>query len=42
MEYEEPEFIWDEYLEDTGATAAAPTSFRHVRTALLIVLHESL
>lgn len=27
---EELDFNWDEYLEETGATAAAHTSFKHV------------
>jgi len=28
---EEVDFNWEEYLEETGATAAPHTSFRHVR-----------
>ncbi|CAH1784251.1 unnamed protein product [Owenia fusiformis] len=28
------EFVWDEYLEDTGAIAAPPTSFKHVEDSL--------
>ncbi|NXX60849.1 SMBT1 protein, partial [Scopus umbretta] len=31
---EEMEFNWDEYLEDTGATAAPHGSFKHVDTSL--------
>ncbi|XP_010166879.1 scm-like with four MBT domains protein 1 [Antrostomus carolinensis] len=31
---EEMEFSWDEYLEDTGATAAPHGSFKHVDTSL--------
>ncbi|KAM9655200.1 scm-like with four MBT domains protein 1 isoform 2-T4 [Morphnus guianensis] len=31
---EEVEFNWDEYLEDTGATAAPHGSFKHVDTSL--------
>ncbi|XP_053890833.1 scm-like with four MBT domains protein 1 isoform X2 [Malaclemys terrapin pileata] len=31
---EEAEFNWDEYLEDTGATAAPHGSFKHVDTSL--------
>ncbi|NXP15736.1 SMBT1 protein, partial [Thinocorus orbignyianus] len=31
---EELEFNWDEYLEDTGATAAPHGSFKHVDTSL--------
>ncbi|XP_010185148.1 PREDICTED: scm-like with four MBT domains protein 1, partial [Mesitornis unicolor] len=31
---EEIEFSWDEYLEDTGATAAPHGSFKHVDTSL--------
>ncbi|NWX45566.1 SMBT1 protein, partial [Steatornis caripensis] len=31
---EEVEFSWDEYLEDTGATAAPHGSFKHVDTSL--------
>ncbi|NWI39726.1 SMBT1 protein, partial [Picathartes gymnocephalus] len=31
---EETEFNWDEYLEDTGATAAPHGSFKHVDTSL--------
>uniref|UniRef100_A0A2D4H5R0 SAM domain-containing protein n=1 Tax=Micrurus lemniscatus lemniscatus TaxID=129467 RepID=A0A2D4H5R0_MICLE len=30
---EEAEFSWDDYLEDTGATAAPHSSFRHVDTS---------
>ncbi len=30
VEYDEPEFVWEEYLEGTGASAAPPTSFTHV------------
>uniref|UniRef100_A0A8D2JBB6 Scm like with four mbt domains 1 n=1 Tax=Varanus komodoensis TaxID=61221 RepID=A0A8D2JBB6_VARKO len=30
---EEAEFNWDEYLEDTGATAAPHSSFKHVDTS---------
>ncbi|XP_062826094.1 scm-like with four MBT domains protein 1 isoform X2 [Anolis carolinensis] len=31
---EEPEFNWDEYLEDTGAISAPHGSFKHVDTSL--------
>lgn len=31
---EEVEFIWDDYLEDTGTTAAPHSSFKHVDTNL--------
>nr|XP_033782467.1 scm-like with four MBT domains protein 1 isoform X2 [Geotrypetes seraphini]XP_033782468.1 scm-like with four MBT domains protein 1 isoform X2 [Geotrypetes seraphini]XP_033782469.1 scm-like with four MBT domains protein 1 isoform X2 [Geotrypetes seraphini]XP_033782470.1 scm-like with four MBT domains protein 1 isoform X2 [Geotrypetes seraphini] len=31
---EDPEFNWDEYLEDTGTTAAPHSSFKHVDTSL--------
>ncbi|TSK13143.1 Scm-like with four MBT domains protein 2 [Bagarius yarrelli] len=31
---EELDFNWDEYLEETGATAAAHTSFKHVELSL--------
>ncbi|KAJ6668384.1 hypothetical protein lerEdw1_015761 [Lerista edwardsae] len=31
---EEADFNWDEYLEDTGATAAPHSSFKHVDTSL--------
>ncbi|XP_023933206.1 scm-like with four MBT domains protein 1 isoform X1 [Lingula anatina] len=34
VEYEEPEFIWEEYLEDTGASPAPPTAFKHVECSL--------
>ena len=27
---EEPEFNWEEYLQQTGSTAAPPEAFRHV------------
>uniref|UniRef100_A0A8D2P650 Scm like with four mbt domains 1 n=1 Tax=Zosterops lateralis melanops TaxID=1220523 RepID=A0A8D2P650_ZOSLA len=33
-ENQEMEFNWDEYLEDTGATAAPHGSFKHVDTSL--------
>lgn len=34
-EYEEErEFVWDDYLEDTKALAAPPTSFKHVECSL--------
>lgn len=33
---EEMEFNWDEYLEDTGATAAPHGSFKHVSKGLLV------
>jgi len=29
---EEREFVWDDYLEETGSAAAPATSFKHVRT----------
>jgi hypothetical protein len=28
--YEEREFVWDDYLEETKSTAAPATSFKHV------------
>jgi hypothetical protein len=34
IEYDSPEFVWEEYLEETGATAAPPTSFKHVENSL--------
>ncbi|MEQ2195063.1 Scm-like with four MBT domains protein 2 [Xenoophorus captivus] len=30
----EEEFIWEEYMEETGADAAPHTTFRHVETSL--------
>lgn len=35
---EEAEFSWDDYLEDTGATAAPHSSFRHVSKHLVNVV----
>ncbi|XP_064633870.1 scm-like with four MBT domains protein 1 isoform X2 [Lineus longissimus] len=34
VEYNSPDFVWEEYLEETGATAAPPTSFKHVENSL--------
>ncbi|XP_074645284.1 scm-like with four MBT domains protein 1 [Tubulanus polymorphus] len=34
IEYDEPDFVWEEYLEETGAVAAPPTSFKHVECSL--------
>lgn len=30
VEYDEVEFVWDAYLEETGALPAPPTAFTHV------------
>lgn len=35
---EEMEFNWDEYLEDTGATAAPHGSFKHVSEGVCVCL----
>jgi len=35
---EEMEFNWDEYLEDTGATAAPHGSFKHVSKGVCVYL----
>jgi hypothetical protein len=29
-EDEEPEFVWEDYLQQTGTTAVPPTAFKHV------------
>ncbi|KAL5013685.1 hypothetical protein ScPMuIL_007955 [Solemya velum] len=34
IEYNEPEFIWEEYLQEAGATAVPPTAFKHVEYSL--------
>ena len=28
--YDEPEFVWEEYLRETGAVEVPPTAFKHV------------
>ena len=38
VEYEEVEFVWDDYLEDCKATAVPATSFKHVRLSLIFFL----
>ena len=38
VEYEEVEFVWDDYLEDCKATAVPATSFKHVRLILILFL----
>ena len=35
---EEREFVWDDYLEETGSAAAPATSFKHVRTTTTIII----
>ncbi len=30
VEYDEVEFVWDAYLQETGSVAAPPTAFSHV------------
>ena len=35
MDFEEAEFVWEDYLQETGATPVAPTAFKHVSTRLL-------
>jgi len=30
VEYHEPDFVWEEYLQETGGTAVPPTAFKHV------------
>lgn len=32
--YDEPEFVWEEYLRETGAVEVPPTAFRHVECSL--------
>lgn len=34
----EEEFIWEEYMEETGAAAAPHTTFKHVWSPLLILI----
>nr|KAG5708815.1 hypothetical protein BaRGS_031969 [Batillaria attramentaria] len=34
MEYDESEFVWEDYLQETGATAVPPTAFKHVECSL--------
>ncbi|XP_021367553.1 scm-like with four MBT domains protein 1 isoform X2 [Mizuhopecten yessoensis] len=34
VEYAEPEFVWEEYLQETGASAVPPTAFKHVECSL--------
>ena len=29
MDYEETEFVWEDYLQETGATPVPPTAFKH-------------
>ena len=36
VEFEEPEFLWEQYLEETGAQAAPPEAFQHVSTRLFL------
>ncbi|XP_060607615.1 scm-like with four MBT domains protein 1 [Ruditapes philippinarum] len=33
-EDEEPEFVWEDYLQQTGTTAVPPTAFKHVECSL--------
>ena len=30
LDYEETEFVWEDYLQETGATPVPPTAFKHV------------
>ncbi|XP_036366059.1 scm-like with four MBT domains protein 1 isoform X1 [Octopus sinensis] len=32
--YEEPDFVWEEYLQETGALEVPPTAFKHVECSL--------
>ncbi|PVD24335.1 hypothetical protein C0Q70_14815 [Pomacea canaliculata] len=34
VEYDESEFVWEEYLQETGASAVPPTAFKHVECSL--------
>lgn len=34
VEYDEPEFVWEEYLQDTVSSAVPPTAFKHVECSL--------
>lgn len=37
IEYDEPEFVWEEYLEETGSSAVPPTAFKHVSHSILYI-----
>lgn len=35
---DEPDFVWEEYLEETGTLASPPTSFKHVSNSVIFSL----
>lgn len=34
VDSEDADFVWDDYLQETGASAVPPTAFKHVRKCI--------
>ena len=37
VDFDETEFVWEDYLQETGATPVPPTAFKHVRVTEIFV-----
>ena len=38
VDVEESEFVWEDYLQETGALSVPPTAFKHVRLSVCLFL----